>query len=185
MKICARCEVQKNEDAFTKDKTRRDKRSCICKICKSIESKEYNKKNREKLREKCQRWRLANKEKTKIHSKNDREKNKEKIVCRRKTPEAREKILCLVKKWKKQNPERDKENNRNWKRDNKLQCSARLKVMNEIRRGRMMRPTECEKCLKNCKPDAHHEDYCKPLEVQWLCKICHMHKHNKLLDVIT
>jgi hypothetical protein len=51
---------------------------------------------------------------------------------------------------------------------------ARMEVRNAIRRGEMRRPDACQDCgrtdLKVC---AHHEDYSKPLEVQWLCRPCH------------
>ena len=39
--------------------------------------------------------------------------------------------------------------------------------------GRMIRPDNCESCFKECKPEAHHEDYNKPLDVDWLCVKCH------------
>jgi len=58
---------------------------------------------------------------------------------------------------------------------------AHIKVGNAIRSGRLVRPESCEICSKNCRPEAHHCDYGKPLDVQWLCKTCHAdwHKANK------
>jgi len=47
-----------------------------------------------------------------------------------------------------------------------------------VRRGLLVRPTECEQCHKICRPDAHHEDYKKPDQVEWLCRSCHMKRHN-------
>ena len=37
----------------------------------------------------------------------------------------------------------------------------------------------CEKCGKE-KTEAHHEDYSKPLDINWLCKSCHMKRHKEL-----
>ena len=42
-----------------------------------------------------------------------------------------------------------------------------------IRRGRLIRPDRCEQCGRLGKVDAHHADYAKPAEVQWLCRPCH------------
>jgi hypothetical protein len=42
-----------------------------------------------------------------------------------------------------------------------------------IRRGKLVRLTFCESCYIDCKPDAHHPDYSRPLFVRWLCKKCH------------
>jgi hypothetical protein len=57
-----------------------------------------------------------------------------------------------------------------------------------IERGIIVRRYVCEKCgdsgeMKDgrSKVQAHHSDYNKPLDVQWLCQKCHhdWHKHNK------
>jgi hypothetical protein len=49
-------------------------------------------------------------------------------------------------------------------------------VHRAIRSGELMRPHQCEIC-GNSKPDAHHSDYSKPLEVVWLCRSCHQRLH--------
>jgi len=50
-----------------------------------------------------------------------------------------------------------------------------------IKKGTLIRPSQCSKCLKHNsevgKIEAHHPDYNKPLEVQWLCKKCHWLTH--------
>ena len=40
--------------------------------------------------------------------------------------------------------------------------------------GKLLRPNHCESCFKECRPEGHHEDYSKPLEVEWLCTECHI-----------
>lgn len=54
---------------------------------------------------------------------------------------------------------------------------ARKKAINAVYSGKLNRPDHCEGCLTPCIPDAHHNDYGKPLEVNWLCKPCHGEVH--------
>lgn len=55
---------------------------------------------------------------------------------------------------------------------------ARKKLEKALQYGRMARPDHCENCNTICKPQGHHNDYSKPLEVEWLCVPCHT-KHHK------
>lgn len=45
-----------------------------------------------------------------------------------------------------------------------------------IRRGAIKR-RPCEKCGRVDRIEAHHSDYSKPLEVQFLCVSCHKQEH--------
>jgi hypothetical protein len=56
---------------------------------------------------------------------------------------------------------------------------ARRAVQQAISRGVLTRPGNCEHCGKHCRPEASHDDYAKPLEVEWLCKRCHIEKDLK------
>ena len=43
------------------------------------------------------------------------------------------------------------------------------------------KPTTCSKCGRtNCRIEAHHHDYTKPLDVTWLCVSCHQQLHSDL-----
>ena len=50
---------------------------------------------------------------------------------------------------------------------------ARQAVRSAIRSGKLIRPSICESCFKKRFIQAHHEDYSKPLDVDWLCTECH------------
>ena len=55
---------------------------------------------------------------------------------------------------------------------------ARRRVKDAVRRGKILKPNSCDGCKKECfLLDAHHQDYDKPLEILWLCKICHGARH--------
>lgn len=96
--------------------------------------------------------------------------------------------------WMRKNPERRRE----MSRQSYARCKARHKAnMAEyhgrngerravqtilraaLRDGRLTRPETCQFCGKKCKPDGHHPDYTKPLDVIWLCRVCHKELHAK------
>lgn len=52
---------------------------------------------------------------------------------------------------------------------------ARGMVNAHISRGKLARKP-CENC-GNEKSQAHHHDYDKPLDVHWLCVVCHTKEH--------
>lgn len=49
-------------------------------------------------------------------------------------------------------------------------------VHKAIRSGTLKR-LPCEHCGSTERIHAHHHDYSKPLDVQWLCQRCHIHEH--------
>lgn len=56
-------------------------------------------------------------------------------------------------------------------------AKAREMLCNAVSRGIISRPQHCEDC--GCAADlhGHHDDYCKPLDVRWLCRGCHVDWH--------
>lgn len=64
------------------------------------------------------------------------------------------------------------------KRDSLQQRRAHDLVYKAIIRGELIRPSECPRCGGTNSPiHAHHDDYSKPLDVQWLCARCHQRSH--------
>jgi hypothetical protein len=59
-----------------------------------------------------------------------------------------------------------------------LKYYARYRFKNLIDSGKIIRPTKCSSCEVGCSPDAHHPNYNKPNEVQWLCRRCHSKLHH-------
>jgi hypothetical protein len=66
-------------------------------------------------------------------------------------------------KWLEQYPERRK---------------AQVTVGNAIRDGLLTPWPVCAIPECNCKPEAHHPDYSKPLDVVWLCSAHHKQAHS-------
>lgn len=58
-----------------------------------------------------------------------------------------------------------------------LHEAARAAVHAAVRRGELVRqPCPCG----NVKSQAHHHDYSKPLEVEWMCRACHDAEHAEI-----
>jgi hypothetical protein len=62
---------------------------------------------------------------------------------------------------------------------NRLQRNARRRVQWAVETGKIVRPDHCTKCGLVCKPEAHHPDHRKMLEVVWVCKECHIIEDGK------
>jgi len=60
------------------------------------------------------------------------------------------------------------------KADHPEKYRANYAVGNAVRDGRLDKPDRCSRCNeKGRRIEGHHEDYSKPLEVIWLCTLCH------------
>jgi len=62
---------------------------------------------------------------------------------------------------------------RKYRRDNPLQHAAHQAVAKALKSGKLIP----ELCWCGKKGEAHHEDYNKPLEVEWMCRQHHMEHH--------
>jgi hypothetical protein len=70
---------------------------------------------------------------------------------------------------------------RAWRNEDKRRTRCHNAVARAIKKGHLTR-LDCEKCGNN-KSVGHHEDYDKPLDIIWLCDICHKQRHKEILTV--
>lgn len=180
---CRVCKERKNENDFYENHY--ECKRCWNKYCSDRRKrlKESDPTFLEKRRKYLQEWREKNKHKNESYWRNRLKKEKETGYANRKNPEYRKMANQSVKKWRKQNIERFAATEKSRRDRDREHERARRRVYKALTRGHMTRPNECSKCRKICKPDAHHEDYTKPLEITWLCRICHRHAQGKLLDI--
>lgn len=120
MKICSKCNIEKDLTYFHKHKSRKDGYREVCKSCRKIETKEYITKNNEILSEKKKKYYLDNKEK--INTKN---KKNNKIWYELN----RDKKLEYLKNWYKLNPKYNTDYHRNRRNNDIL-----FKVVTNVRR---------------------------------------------------
>ena len=65
-----------------------------------------------------------------------------------------------------------------WRKEDKRRSQCHRAVSKAIRSGELVRKN-CERC-GNENSLAHHEDYDKPLMVNWLCQPCHKQRHKEI-----
>jgi hypothetical protein len=79
------------------------------------------------------------------------------------------------KNWYWNNREEAMERQREWRKSNPAQYRAHNAVSNALRDGTLAKGS-CHFCGAK-EVHAHHHDYSKPLEVTWLCPMCHSRFH--------
>jgi hypothetical protein len=124
--------------------------------------KHYRKKYREKVAEGKHNWYLKNSEHVIAKSKKRAQEHLEEESMR-------------LQKYARLHPKERSVARRRWIERNPEKQRAHQQLNNAVRRGKLISPEECEQCGKlKCRLEAHHEDYSKPLEVNWLCCSCHV-----------
>lgn len=104
-----------------------------------------------------------------------------------------ERAAGLARAWAERNPERAAEAKRRYKRRHreKLRADSRRRretepekikarqiLNNAVNYGKIERPDTCGRCEEQGDIQAHHHDYSKPLDVEWLCRGCHVEEHH-------
>jgi len=78
---------------------------------------------------------------------------------------------------------REREMLRSRVRGKSLECRARALANRAIELGFLVRPKECPLCgTVDLGIHAHHVDYMRPLDVEWMCSECHGKRHRKIVE---
>ena len=96
--------------------------------------------------------------------------------------------------YRRANPEKIRESSRSRReqkaatrkryRENHPEKARALSLLHyRVAKGLIVRPSICSECGGSPAPgmyiDAHHSDYSKPYDVDWLCRSCHGKRHRK------
>jgi len=60
-----------------------------------------------------------------------------------------------------------------WQNRNPEKVKAQQQANNAVKKGLIKKKDKCEICGAGGRIEKHHPDYSKPLEVQFLCCVCH------------
>lgn len=74
---------------------------------------------------------------------------------------------------RKEDPVKAREGDARYRERYPERVKARKAVYHALRSGRLTMPEGCSMCPSVTRPEAHHEDCSRPLDVTWLCKLCH------------
>ena len=97
-------------------------------------------------------------------------------------PAHRPETAVRARRYRQRHPGRLRAAEARWQAKHPEALSAKHAVYAAIRRGDLTRPSTCERCGAGGATNAHHADYSRPLDVVFLCGICHKaeHKANKV-----
>lgn len=76
-----------------------------------------------------------------------------------------------------------REYKRNWRRENALKHRAHTLLERVVASGKVIKPERCQRCAALTPKEnlhGHHNDYTKPLAVEWLCPQCHANDHTSV-----
>lgn len=107
MKICTKCKIEKDFDEFHKHKRCKDGLANRCKVCSSLDKKEYYDNNKSDVKDRVKKYREDNIEVVNERVKNYYTKNKEELLEYKKNYHIvnKERKDELYKKWRENNRE--------------------------------------------------------------------------------
>ncbi len=82
-----------------------------------------------------------------------------------------------TRQWRQEHQVNARQHSKNNYQKNKIKHRVHRTVYKALKSGKIIKPQQCEQCGSDKFLHGHHDDYSKPLEVQWLCRLCHKGKH--------
>lgn len=154
MKQCFKCGQTKPLSGFHRHSKMADGHLNKCKVCVIVYVHQHRKENLERIQA------------------YDRERGQSPLRKKANIKRYRKRVSTKAGK------ARELEKAAQWRETRKLERSVYSIVWHAIKSGRVVQQS-CVKCgHKNA--EAHHEDYCRPLDITWLCKPCHGARHREL-----
>ena len=150
-KRCKACGVEKPLSEFHKAKANKDGRHTECNVCRCAARRRYCAENREL-----------------VAIQNQRLRRKHRAKRLRASKEYRRTHVAEIKAYY------------HATYNEKFQANAARGKVRVAKRHGLLIEQPCEICGEIEGIEAHHEDYSKPLNVRWLCRIHHARRHVEL-----
>jgi hypothetical protein len=169
VKNCPACGETKPLDEFYRHRRQKDGRQPWCKLCHRARNRAWRRANPEWVAEHNKKWR-------------DRHPGAANMASKRWKEQNSQRNRAAEKRWREQNPSITAAGHKRHDRRHPERASARQVVRDAVRRGRISKPSTCEGCDETFDKGllhGHHEDYGKPLEIEWLCTSCHTKRHKE------
>jgi 5-methylcytosine-specific restriction endonuclease McrA len=179
MRTCNDCKIEKPQDQFGVDKSRKDGISVRCKPCNVKRAAVWASKNKEKRKIITEKYRLANQEKCKEAVKRSQLKNPTRIT--KWVAENKEKISQYKKHWRQNNKEYFVADKHRRRGASGMFTAEQIKKLFELQKGK------CVCCRKDIT-DGFHRDHITPItkggsndisNIQLLCANCNKSKSAK------
>ena len=167
-RTCGSCgeTLPASPEFFSKKSASPDGYVSHCKLCAKAYNKQWHADNRERVAEANRKRKEANPERAAE-------------LGRRWWAENRERRAGYDRKWYSENRGQKAEYSRRYATKNPEKARAQHAVNYALKANRLAKPTQCEDCNKEARLHGHHPDYTQPLEVDWLCPLCHSARHKK------
>ena len=159
MKTCTKCGVEKPLDQFSITKET-GRPISDCKACRAAATRAWGAKNRDAKRAADRAHYKANKDDLIAYQRKYRREN-------------RPKLRAYFKQYRADKPHLFVQYRQRWTLANKHKRRAHSILAVAVKNGRISRPANCQECGHGGRIGGHHDDYAKPLDVRWLCGVCH------------
>ena len=166
MNRCARCGHEGGDQDFYRD---RGKASSYCKQCSKEVAKRWQAANPGRRFTNRRAWRSAN-----PGRESPGQRLRDRIDYWKDPQAARDRVARQYRKKLGQRELRNARRRQKYASEHRDRVLARIETFRAIRDGELQRPDKCSRCGgRGQRIEAHHPDYSKPLDVQWLCSACH------------
>ena len=102
------------------------------------------------------------------------------MVYWRENPKHAEALKIYKNRYAQTHKEQRKEYTKQYRKDNKRKGQVHKIIRNRIISGKLKRPKICPVCHRTGLVVAHHDDYSKPLIIEWMCVSCHLLLHRNI-----
>ncbi len=71
-----------------------------------------------------------------------------------------------------------------YRKEHPLRSAVSSILQRAVKAKKIIKPKRCSMCNRKTKIVGHHEDYYKPLDVVWVCQVCHknLHKMERIVE---